>query len=84
METNGQLSFSDNFDWINGGLKSETAEDGNNRQFVNIKAGSTMTINYPLFKQSARTAGKTVKIIFKATSCRRISGMPSSSLKCLM
>ena len=63
-------TFSDNFDWINGGLKSETAEDGNNRQFVNIKAGSTMTINYPLFKQSARTAGKAVKIIFKATSCR--------------
>lgn len=63
-------TFSNNFDWINGGLKSETAEDGTNRQFFNIKAGSSMTINYPLFKQTAKTAGKTIKVIFKTTNCR--------------
>jgi hypothetical protein len=63
-------TFSDNFDWINGGLKSETAEDGNSRQFVTVKAGSTMTINYSMFKETAKTLGKSFKIIFKATNCR--------------
>lgn len=67
---NVNATFSDNFDWVNGGLKSEVDENGNNKQYVNIKAGSTMTINYPLFQKSAKADGKTIKVIFKATNCR--------------
>lgn len=63
-------TFSTNFDWINGGLKTETIEDGSNRQYFNIKAGSSMTINHHLFKNTAKTNGKTIKIIFKVTNCR--------------
>ena len=63
-------TFSDQFDWINGGLRSEKDENNKNRQFVQIKAGSTMTINYPLFKANARSKGKTLKVIFKAKNCR--------------
>ncbi len=63
-------TFSDQFDWINGGLRSEKDENNKNRQFVQIKAGSTMTINYPLFKTNAKSKGKTLKVIFKAKNCR--------------
>lgn len=63
-------TFSPKFDWVNGGLKTELDDSGNARQLVCIKAGSTMTINYPLFAKNARAAGKTFKIIFKATNCR--------------
>ena len=62
-------SFSDKFDWINGGLKSEIV-DGASRQYMCIKAGSQMTINYPLFKTPPQAAGKTFKMIFKAAKCR--------------
>jgi hypothetical protein len=37
---------------------------------VCIKAGSSMTINYPLFGNNAMTRGKTLKVIFKAANCR--------------
>lgn len=63
-------TFSDNFDWVNGGLKAELDEKGNTRQYVCVRAGTTMTINYPLFQQNATYKGKTFKFIFKATSCR--------------
>ena len=63
-------TFSDKFDWINGGLKTELDERGNPRQFVNIKAGSTMTLNYQLFNNNAMNTGKCIKVIFKATNCR--------------
>jgi hypothetical protein len=39
-------TFSEDFDWINGGIKSEVDSKGNTRQFFCVKAGSTMTINY--------------------------------------
>ena len=62
--------FSPNFDWINGGLKSEKDENGNVRQYFRIKAGSTMTINYKLFNIDAPIGGKNFKFIFRADSCR--------------
>lgn len=65
-----KVSFSDRFDWINGGLKTETDESGNPRQYVCVKAGSTMTIDYNVFGIDARQRGKSVKIIFKATKCK--------------
>lgn len=67
---NVTATFSNKFDWINGGLKTEKDEQGNNRQYIRIKAGSTMTINYPLFKIAPQTAGKVFKMIFKAAKCR--------------
>lgn len=63
------VSFSENFDWVNGGLKTET-ENGRSKQYVCVKAGSTMTINYKLFETNAKANGKTFKFIFKATKCR--------------
>jgi hypothetical protein len=56
-------TFSDEFDWINGGLKSEKDESGNNRQYVCIKAGSQMIINHKLFANNAKR-GKNLKVIF--------------------
>lgn len=67
-DTGVTASFSDRFDWINGGLGSE---DG--RQYVCVKAGNQMTINYPVFKAdpiASNAKGKTLKIIFKAMNCR--------------
>ena len=63
-------TFSDNFDWINGGIKDEKDENGNTRQYLCVRAGSTMTINYELFSRNAPYAGKAFKFIFKATGCR--------------
>ena len=64
------LEFSDKFDWINGGLKSEEDGQGGYRQYFAIKAGSTMTIKYPLWKRNAPASGKHFKFIFKAANCR--------------
>lgn len=67
--------FSENFDWINGGLKSEKDENGYTRQYLKIKAGSYMTINYNLFEMNAPTMGKVFKFIFRAESCRDYDAM---------
>lgn len=67
---NVNATFSENFDWINGGLKSEEDEKGNIRQYLRIKAGTSMTINYNMFQTSAPAIGKAFKFIFKADSCR--------------
>lgn len=64
----GLISFQ-NFDWVNGGLQQEIDENNKRRQYICVKAGSTMTINYPLFERSAHN-GKEIKIIFKTTNCR--------------
>lgn len=63
-------TFSENFDWINGGLKTEKDENDNVRQYLRIKAGSSMTINYKLFSKDAPIDGKAFKFIFRADSCR--------------
>lgn len=63
------VSFSDNFDWENGGLKTEYDEKGHIRKYICVKNGTTMTINYNLFRSFAAQAGKLFKIIFKATKC---------------
>ena len=63
-------AFSGNFDWNNGGLKSETDENGIARQYICVKAGTTMTIGYNLFGNEAKTNGKNFKVIFKTANCR--------------
>ena len=63
-------TFSENFDWNNGGIQTETDEAGNVRQYIGIKAGTTMTINYELFGNDAKVHGKNFKLIFKAQNAR--------------
>ncbi|MDO4175695.1 MAG: hypothetical protein Q4D42_13115, partial [Eubacteriales bacterium] len=63
-------AFSDNFDWSNGGIQSETDSNGNIRQFICIKAGTTMTINHKLFGSDCTTDGKNVKVMFRLANCR--------------
>jgi len=62
-------SFSDNFNWTNGGLHTET-EDGNIQQYFCIKAGTRMTINHKLFGTDPKSAGMTFKIIYRTKNCR--------------
>lgn len=55
-------TFSDNFDWINGGLKTEMVdsygnevkENGFAQQYFCIKAGTSMTINYNPFAEDPK------------------------------
>lgn len=63
------LSFSSNFDWKNGGLKTELDEEGYLRKYICVKNNTTMTINYNLFGNSGKQSGKNFKMIFKATNC---------------
>ena len=65
-----KVNFSSNFDWFNGGVGSERDEEFGDRQFVAVKAGTEMEINYPVWKQNAPGAGKHLKVIFKTTNCR--------------
>lgn len=66
------ITFSNNFDWVNGGLHTETDEDGHLRQFFVVRAGTTATFNYNLFGQAydPKQYGKSFKFIFKAVNCR--------------
>lgn len=66
---NVTVSFSDNFDWENGGLKTEKLANGTTRQSVVVKAGTSMTINYKLFEKEAQLKGKNFKMIYKTTGC---------------
>ena len=65
-------TYSNNFDWINGGLHTEEDKDGNLQQYFCVRAGTTMTINYKLFGNSydPKEYGKNFKFIFKAVNCR--------------
>lgn len=62
------LSFSQNFDWVNGGLQYETDDDGNVRQFICIKAGTSMVVNHKLFAVAAQNTGLDFKIAFKVVN----------------
>lgn len=65
------LTFSDNFDWINGGLKFEALDDGSVEKYICVRQGTTMTVNYNLFEtfNSTDTGGKNFKFCFKAANC---------------
>lgn len=70
MEENGLLTFSDNFDWENGGLQTELDEQGNISNYICVRQGTTMRINYKLFGNSQVSGqGKTFKFCFKAINC---------------
>lgn len=63
-------TFSENFDWQNGGIQSEIDGKNNVRQYICIKAGTTLTINHQLFEQDCTTDGKNIKIMFRLANCR--------------
>jgi hypothetical protein len=72
------LTFSDGindeyqpFDWVNGGLRTETLEDGSIRKYICVRQGTRMTINYPLFASfnNSNSGGKDFKFCFKAVNC---------------
>ena len=69
---NVYFTFSENFDWVNGGLHAEEDEAGHLRQFFCVRAGTTVTINYPLFGTAydPKQYGKAFKFIYKAVNCR--------------
>ena len=64
------LSF-ENFDWINGGLKSTITENGDVEKYICVRQGSRLIINYELFGRNNTIAqnGRTFKFNFKATNC---------------
>ena len=66
------ITFSNNFDWVNGGLHTEEDEDGHLRQYFCVRAGTSVTFNYPLFGNyyDPKQYGKNFKFIFKAVNCR--------------
>lgn len=72
VEDTIDIDFSDNFDWVNGGLHTEEDENGHLRQYFCVRAGTSMTINYDLFGSAydPKRNGKNFKFIFKAVNCR--------------
>ena len=66
-----KLNFSDNFDWKNGGLKTETLADGSVQKYILVRQGTKMTIDYkPFFRgNSISNSGLDFKFCFKATNC---------------
>ena len=66
------FTFSQNFDWVNGGLHTELDEDNHLRQYLCVRAGTSLTINYPLFgaNYDPKQYGKAFKFIYKAVNCR--------------
>ena len=66
------MTFSNNFDWINGGLHTEYDEDNHLRQYLCVRAGTYVNINYDLFgkEYDPKQYGKNFKFVFKAANCR--------------
>lgn len=69
-QNNTKLQFSQNFDWVNGGIQTEMDENNQLRQYIRIKSGTTMTIPYKMFATDPRENGVNFKIIFKVENCR--------------
>ena len=65
-----KLQFSNNFNWVNGGIQTEYDDDGQLRQYIRIKSGTTMTVPFKMFATDPRTNGMNFKIIFKIDNCR--------------
>ena len=74
--TNHPFTFSNNFDWTNGGFKQDS--DGITA-FV-IPRGHYVIADCSLFADNAKVTGKEIKIVFKATKCRNYD---AELLRCL-
>lgn len=68
------ISFSDNFDWENGGLQL----DADGIQAFVVKAGTTATLDFNLFADDARKTGKNFKFIYKSTNVRNYDAVVAS------
>jgi hypothetical protein len=64
--TNHPFTYSSNFDWVNGGFQ----QDGDGVTAFVVKRGTYVTLDRSLFNDNARTAGKEIKMIFKAVNVR--------------
>lgn len=76
------LTVSNNFDWVNGGYKTDTNADGTKDSYFLIKAGTTATFDYKMFAGSSNnnigrkignTGGAEMKIVFKTEKVQRTS-----------
>ena len=65
--TNHALTFSDNFDWVNGGFQID--DDGTTA--LVIKKGTSITFDRSVFNDDAKANGKSMKIIFMVKECRQ-------------
>ena len=65
--TNHALTFSSNFDWVNGGFQL----DENGTTALVIKKGTSITFDRSLFNDDAKTNGKAMKMIFAVKECRK-------------
>lgn len=74
--TNHPLTFSDNFDWENGGF--QTDEQGGT--YLCVKCGTSVTFDRSIFADDAMRNGKEIKFIFKATNCRNYDAKIGSCL----
>lgn len=73
---NHPLTFSDNFDWTNGGFRTD--DDGNT--YFCIKCGSSVALDRSLFSDDAMRNGKEIKFVFKATNCRNYDAQIASCM----
>ena len=70
LEKEGKITFSNNFDWVNGGLQTEIDENGSINNYICVRQGTRMTINYNLFgSNQVGRQGKMFKFCFKAVNC---------------
>lgn len=63
---NHPLTFSDNFDWINGGFRL----DDEGVTALVVKRGCRATLDTSLFANEAKTTGKEIKLVFKSENVR--------------
>lgn len=63
---NHPLTFSSNFDWINGGFQ---LDNEGVTAFV-VRRGTYVDLDRSLFSDNASTSGKEIKVVFKATNVR--------------
>ena len=73
---NHPLTFSDNFDWTNGGFKTDS--DGNT--YFCVKCGTYVQLDRSLFDDDAMKSGKEFKVVFKATNCRNYDAQVASCM----
>ena len=63
---NHPLTFSENFDWVNGGFQV----DENGSTYFCVKCGTRAYLDRSLFDTNIITGGKEIKLVFRATKCR--------------
>jgi len=63
---NHPLTFSEKFDWVNGGFQV----DENGSTYFCVKCGTRAYLDRSLFDTNIITGGKEIKLVFRATKCR--------------